>query len=193
MADATVKRTGMIGLGAMGVQMAKHMVNKGFEVCGYDISADASKRAEGYGVRTCGSVVDAGKNAEVVFVMVANDEQIHDVIERSGLLDVLARGSVICIASSCSPEACRDLAKLAAPVKRGTRTRARGVVAADVGDDLAVIHRFLAEHQRHVDDADSLPPSARKCSTSGTLAPGRSPRASTTCCSGPAWWPISSA
>jgi 3-hydroxyisobutyrate dehydrogenase-like beta-hydroxyacid dehydrogenase len=24
MADATVKRTGMIGLGAMGVQMAKH-------------------------------------------------------------------------------------------------------------------------------------------------------------------------
>jgi hypothetical protein len=112
---ADVKRTGMIGLGAMGVQMAKHMVKKGFDVTGYNISADASKKAEGFGVRTCGSVTDAGKNAEVVFVMVANDEQIHDVIERSGLLDVLSRGSVICIASSCSPETCRDLAKLAAP------------------------------------------------------------------------------
>jgi 3-hydroxyisobutyrate dehydrogenase-like beta-hydroxyacid dehydrogenase len=28
---APVKRTGMIGLGAMGFQMARHMKNKGFE------------------------------------------------------------------------------------------------------------------------------------------------------------------
>jgi 3-hydroxyisobutyrate dehydrogenase-like beta-hydroxyacid dehydrogenase len=140
----------MVGLGAMGVQMAKHMVNKGFEVYGYDISADASKRAEGYGVRTCGSVVDAGKNAEVVFVMVANDEQIHDVIEHSGLLDVLARGSVICIASSCSPETCRDLAKLAAPkgigivdvpLVLGQEAMDNGQVVAYVGGDDASVAR----------------------------------------------------
>src|SRR5262245_64499555 len=112
---ADVKRTAMIGLGAMGLQMGKHMVKHGFEVMGYDISAEASKKAESHGVRSCNSVAEAGKNAEVVFVMVANDKQIHDVIERSGLLDVLARGSVIAIASSCSPETCRDLAKLAAP------------------------------------------------------------------------------
>jgi hypothetical protein len=35
-----------------------------------------------------------------VFVMAATDEQILDVIERLGLLDKFARGSVICIASS---------------------------------------------------------------------------------------------
>lgn len=29
-----VKKTGMIGLGAMGYQMARHMVSKGFEVAG---------------------------------------------------------------------------------------------------------------------------------------------------------------
>src|SRR6266567_7529827 len=110
-----VKRAGGIGLGAMGVQMARHMVQKGFEVSGYDVNADAAKRAESHGVRICDSVTDAGNNAEVVFVMVANDEQIHDVIERSGLLDVLARGAVIAIASSCSPETCRTLAKLTAP------------------------------------------------------------------------------
>src|SRR5262249_61625511 len=55
MADATVKRTGVIGLGAMGLQMARHMVNKGFEVSGYDVSADAAKNAESHGVRICGS------------------------------------------------------------------------------------------------------------------------------------------
>src|SRR6266700_2170696 len=115
MADAMVKRTGVIGLGAMGLQMARHMIIKGFEVSGYDVNADAAKKAQSHGVRICGSVVDVGKNAEVVLVMVANDKQIHDVVERSGLLDNLARGSVICIASSCSPETCRALAKLAAP------------------------------------------------------------------------------
>src|SRR5437879_12440618 len=112
---ADVKRTAMIGLGAMGLQMGRHMVTQGSEVTGDDISAQAGKRGESHGVRICSSVSDAGKNAEVVFVMVANDKQIHDVIERSGLLDVLARGSVIAIASSCSPDTCRDLAKLAAP------------------------------------------------------------------------------
>ena len=148
MADATVKRTGMIGLGAMGVQMAKHMVKNGFEVTGYDISADAAKKAEGFGVRTCKSAPDAGKNAEVVFVMVANDEQIHDVIEHSGLLDVLGRGSVICIASSCSPETCRDLAKLAAPkgigivdvpLVLGQEAMDNGQVVAYVGGDDASV------------------------------------------------------
>ena len=33
-----VKNTGIIGLGAMGYQMARHMVNKGFAVTGYDVA-----------------------------------------------------------------------------------------------------------------------------------------------------------
>jgi 3-hydroxyisobutyrate dehydrogenase len=148
MADATVKRTGVIGLGAMGLQMARHMVNKGFEVSGYDVSADATKKAQSHGVRICGSVVEVGKNAEVVMVMVATDKQIHDVVERSGLLDTLARGAVIAIASSCSPETCRALAKLAAPkgisivdvpLVLGQEAMDNGQVVAYVGGDDAAV------------------------------------------------------
>ena len=143
-----VKRTGVIGLGAMGLQIGRHMVAKGFTVSGYDVNAEAAKRAEGHGVRICASVADAGKNTEVVFVMVANDKQIHDVIERSGLLDVLARGAVIAIASSCSPETCRTLAKLAAPkgigivdvpLVLGQEAMDNGQVVAYVGGDDASV------------------------------------------------------
>src|SRR5205823_5930402 len=81
MADATVKRTGVIGLGAMGLQMARHMVRKGFEVSGYDVDSVAAKKAASHGVRVCGSVAEVGKHAEVVMVMVATDKQIHDVVE----------------------------------------------------------------------------------------------------------------
>jgi 3-hydroxyisobutyrate dehydrogenase-like beta-hydroxyacid dehydrogenase len=148
MAQQSVKHTGMIGLGAMGLQMGRHMVRKGFEVSGYDISPDAAQRAQSHGMRICGSVSEAGKGAEVVFIMVANDEQIHDVIERSGLIDVLARGSVIAIASSCSPETCRELAKLTAakgigvidvPLVLGQEAMDNGQVVAYVGGDDASV------------------------------------------------------
>ena len=150
MADATVKRTGVIGLGAMGLQMARHMVRKGFEVAGYDVDSEAAKKAASHGVRVCGSVAEVGKHAEVVMVMVATDKQIHDVVERSGLLDNLARGSVLCIASSCSPATCRELAALAAPkgigvvdvpLVLGQEAMNNGEVVAYVGGDDAAVAR----------------------------------------------------
>jgi 3-hydroxyisobutyrate dehydrogenase-like beta-hydroxyacid dehydrogenase len=119
MAHQTVTRTGMIGLGAMGLQMARHMVNKGFEVWGFDVDGEAMKRAQSHGVKAAASVAEVGRHAQVVLVMVATDKQIGDVIERSGLLDSLAPGAVIAIASSCSPDTCRRLAELAAPKQIG--------------------------------------------------------------------------
>ena len=162
MAEAAVKRTGMIGLGAMGLQMARHMVHKGFEVSGYDISPDASRRAESHGVRIAGSAAEVGGHAEVVLVMVATDQQIGDAIERSGILDTLARGSVICIASSCSPETCQHMAKLAAPkgigicdtpVVLGQEAADNAAVTAYVGGDEASVARakpVLAAFSRQV-------------------------------------------
>src|SRR5579864_1579041 len=109
-----VKRTGMIGLGAMGLQFARHMLHKGFDVAGYDIDADAVRRAENDGIRHRTSPAEIGRHAEIVVVMVATDEQVEAVVEHSGLIDALAPGAVICIASSVAPETCRRLAALAA-------------------------------------------------------------------------------
>lgn len=144
MAQDSVKRTGMIGLGAMGVQMARHMAGKGFEVAGYDISAEANARAKEHGVRICASPAEVGRGTDVVVVMVATDEQINDVIVRSGLLDTLAPGAVIAIASSCSPDTCREIAKLAAskrigvldaPVVLGQQACNDGTMTTYVGGD----------------------------------------------------------
>src|ERR1700747_203503 len=86
----TVKRTGMIGLGAMGLQFARHMQRKGFDVAGYDINSDVVRRALNDGIRHRNSPAEIGQHAEVVVVMVATDEQVDNVVERSGLLDALA-------------------------------------------------------------------------------------------------------
>jgi 3-hydroxyisobutyrate dehydrogenase-like beta-hydroxyacid dehydrogenase len=109
-----VKRTGVVGLGAMGLQMARHMANKGFAVAGYDINPDAVRKAEGHGVKACASPAEVGQHAEVAIVMVQTDAQVQEVVRSPGLIDTLAPGSVICIASSIAPDTCRDLAALAA-------------------------------------------------------------------------------
>jgi 3-hydroxyisobutyrate dehydrogenase-like beta-hydroxyacid dehydrogenase len=114
---AGVKKTGVIGLGAMGYPMARHMVLKGFEVAGCDMLAEAQARAKAAGVRVVATAAEVGSHAEVVIVMVATDAQVEDVICRSGLLDTLAKGAVICVASSTSPETAKKLEAMCA--KRG--------------------------------------------------------------------------
>ena len=85
--------------------------------------------------------------------MVATDEQVDDVVERSGLLDALAAGSVICIASSVAPETCQRLAALAAaknigvldtPVVLGQEAADNGTCTVYVGGEERWLHRARA-------------------------------------------------
>ena len=91
-----VTRTGVIGLGAMGLQMARHMAAKGFDVRGHDIDAAAVGRARDQKLQTA-SAAEVARHAEVVIVMVATDDQVREVTHE--LLQQLAAGGVICIAS----------------------------------------------------------------------------------------------
>ena len=130
-----ITRTGMIGLGAMGLPMARHMIGKGFQIAGYDVAPEAMQRAHNLKIKLCGSPAEVGAHAEVVVVMVATDAQVNDVVATSGMLEALAPGAVICIASSVAPETCRRLAALAA--KKGVGVLDTPVVlgqqAADEG------------------------------------------------------------
>src|SRR5262249_36772309 len=144
MADTAVKRTGMIGLGAMGLQMARHMAAKGFGVVGFDIAPEANERAKQYGIRICASPAEVGADADIAVVMVQTDAQVRDVVLASGLLDRLARGAVICIAIAVPPDLCRELAQAAAtkgigvldtPVVLGQEAANKGTLTIYVGGE----------------------------------------------------------
>ena len=148
--EDSVKRAGVIGLGAMGLQMARHMATKGFAVAGFDVLAEANARARSEGVKVCGSVAEVCDHAEVVIVMVATDEQVTEVVLQSGLLDRMARNSVICIASSVSPDLCRELEQAAArkgvgvldtPVVLGQEAANNGTLTVYVGGAEAAFER----------------------------------------------------
>ncbi len=64
------------------------------------------------GGEDCGQSAEVGAHSEVVIVMVATDHQVGDVVLRSGMLDRLSPGAVICVSSSTSPETARELEKV---------------------------------------------------------------------------------
>lgn len=150
MQRSDVTPTGMIGLGAMGLQMARHMLARGFAVFGYDVSAEAMRRACELGIVCCASPADLAERCEVVVVMVQTDAQVEDVVSRSGLLARLVPGSVICIASSTAPETCRRLAGLAeekgigvldTPVVHGQRGADAGTLTVLAGGEAGWLQR----------------------------------------------------
>lgn len=167
MAEAVI-RVGVIGLGAMGYQMARHMVAKGFTVTGYDISPEANEKAAGVGVTISDTPEGVANAASVVIVMVATGAQIENAILHSGLLDRLESGAVVCIASSCSMEMCQDIeAKCAAlgiglldtPVVLGQEAANNGTLTAFVGgtrasfEKAAPVLRAFSGQVMHVGDS----------------------------------------
>jgi 3-hydroxyisobutyrate dehydrogenase-like beta-hydroxyacid dehydrogenase len=143
-----IKRTGVIGLGAMGLQMARHMIAKGLDVLGHDIDAEANKRAQAAGVPTA-DVTAVARHAEIAIVMVATDEQVRDCVE--ALLHDLAAGAVICIASSVAPQTCRDVAALAE--KRGVGVLDTPVVLGQEAADDGTLTIYVGGEERWLERA----------------------------------------
>jgi len=146
----SVNNAGVIGLGAMGFQMARHMVNKGFAVAGFDVLPEAMTRAKEAGVTVVADPAAVGAVADIVIVMVATDAQVTDVVTGSGLLDKLERGSVICISSSTSPETARELEGVCAtrgiglldtPVVLGQEAADSGTLTVFCGGDASAFER----------------------------------------------------
>ncbi|OYV44989.1 MAG: hypothetical protein B7Z75_02380 [Acidocella sp. 20-57-95] len=161
-ADAKITRTAMVGLGAMGLQMARHMAAKGLSVAGYDIAAAACAQAAEYGVATAVSLEDVAKHAELLVIMVQTDQQVEDIFSKSALLANLAPGAIICIASSISPKLCQKLAAMGkassisvldTPVVLGQQAANDGTMTVFVGGDEISFHRaqpVLQTFGRHV-------------------------------------------
>lgn len=94
-------KVAVVGTGEMGLAMAGHMIDGGHEVSGYDVSAERLAAAAERGVRAAGTLSGLS-DAEVYILVVATDQQVIDVCET--LSESAARGSIIAVAATISPE-----------------------------------------------------------------------------------------
>ncbi|MEO6959607.1 MAG: NAD(P)-binding domain-containing protein, partial [Burkholderiaceae bacterium] len=101
-----------VGLGAMGLPMARNLLSKGFDVRGWDLSSKAlDALAQSGGVRVA-SLADAARGADVLVLMVVNASQAESVLAQQGVLGGLAANAVVCLMATCPSAAVQNLSKL---------------------------------------------------------------------------------
>ncbi|HET9128283.1 MAG TPA: NAD(P)-dependent oxidoreductase [Propionibacteriaceae bacterium] len=139
----TTTTVAVLGLGAMGLPMARHL-SATFPVSAYDI--DPSRAAAAADVaRVCSTAREAATHATVALVAVRNEEQLLDLLwGDAGIAPALGDGAVVLLTSTVGIEAVRAVAaRLAAdnvhlvdaPVSGGPARAGTGDLLVVVGAD----------------------------------------------------------
>lgn len=99
------KSIGIVGLGLMGYNMGLNLVNKGFDVYGYDIAPASRERFLQTGGKTVDTCAELGTKADTIILMVFNADQIRDVLFGAGDLAAnMKAGSSIIVTASVGNE-----------------------------------------------------------------------------------------
>ncbi len=137
------------GLGVMGGPMARHLVQAGHEVAGFNRSPDKARVwAEATGGRFAATVAEAAEGAGLLILCVGNDDDVRQVVAEA--LPHLATGAVIVDHTTTSARLARAMATLSAeqghrfvdaPVSGGQAGAENGQLSVMAGGDAAALTR----------------------------------------------------
>ena len=140
-----IRKVGMLGLGKMGAPMARHLIAKGYSVCGYDPQESARRAAGALGVQLVDSAREVAQAAELVIVVVGFDHEVEAVMYgRQGVMQGARAGLIIAIGSTIAPRYAKQLAERArqqdvvvldAPLARGEAAAVAGKLLLFGGGD----------------------------------------------------------
>jgi 3-hydroxyisobutyrate dehydrogenase len=142
-------KVSIIGVGDMGIDIARHVHTAGFDLMAFDLSEKRCQQARDLGIAVAGSVAEAVKGRDVHLVVVATDEQSTDVTEQ--ILAAGDAGGVIAILATNHPNTMKTLAEQAgkvgfgfvdAPVAFGRKGAKEGTLASLCGGKAEHIERI---------------------------------------------------
>ena len=145
---AMLKKVGFIGLGIMGMPMARNLLKAGFEVAAYNRTISKAEALAKEGAKKANSSRELAKECPVVITIVSNTQDVEEVIlDERGVIEGIKPGSVVIDMSTISPQATRDIAArlkekgghmLDAPVSGGEQGAINGTLSIMVGGDAEV-------------------------------------------------------
>jgi 3-hydroxyisobutyrate dehydrogenase len=139
-------RIGFIGLGAMGLPMAGHLLEAGHEVAVASRSRGPIDAAVSLGAHDAGTPGRVAEVSEVIIVCVPNSPEVREVVD--GMLGALGPGQTVVDCSTIDPETERELHQrvsatgaryLDAPLSGGTAGARNGVLTLMVGGDAVTL------------------------------------------------------
>ena len=144
------KKTGFIGLGAMGHPMAQNILKAGIPLVIHDIDAGKTKVLSESGAIVASSPMEVAKMADRIVCLVETTDQANDVIcGPEGIIQGASNGSIVICMSTIDPLVAKrigaDLDKknirmLDAPVSGGTGRATEATLSVIVGGDKQVFN-----------------------------------------------------
>ncbi len=149
-----IRCVGVIGLGRMGLPMARHLVRAGFVVVGFDVDPARLTALADVGGTPLASVGEVAARCHAILLMVADDAQLREItLGLDGVLHGMGRGGILIISSTVKPSTCREVTAAAAergigvldaPVSKGQRSAEAGTLTVFVGGEDALFQRCQA-------------------------------------------------
>jgi 3-hydroxyisobutyrate dehydrogenase len=149
--ERAMARIGFVGLGNMGLPMARNLARAGHAVRGFDLSAAALREAADAGISPASGIADACVGADILLTMLPEGRHVRAVYtDQGGILDGAAAGTLLIDCSTIDVETARSVAAAAsakgfpmldAPVSGGVAGAAAGSLTFMVGGEAEIYVR----------------------------------------------------
>ena len=143
------KTVGFVGLGIMGLPMAKNLVDAGFPVVGHNRSRESVEELIDHGGEGAETAEEAAERSDVVITCLPDTEVVEAVMHASdGVMAGVSEGTTVIDCSTISPVATEALAEefaevgvdvLDAPISGGEEGAIEGTLSIMVGGDPDVL------------------------------------------------------
>ena len=144
-----MKKIGFIGIGLMGLPMAKNILKSGYKLKVFNRSLSKAKALDEFGAEIKKTVGELVKGNDVIITMLTDDQAVDEVMSSSNFLDNLEPGSIVIDMSSIKPITAKKHKKnlslkkieyLDAPVSGGTIGAEEGSLAIMIGGEKKVFN-----------------------------------------------------
>ncbi len=141
------KKIGFIGIGLMGLPMAKNILKSGYKVKAFNRSQNKAEALKEFGAEITTSIDNAVKDNDVVITMLTDDTAVNEVMNSPNFLENLKSDTTVIDMSSVKPTTAtahgeklksKNINYLDAPVSGGTIGAEEASLAIMVGGEQKV-------------------------------------------------------
>jgi len=146
------KKIGFIGIGLMGLPMAKNILKAGYNLKAFNRSQNKAEPLKELGAEITATIDGAVKDSDVVITMLTDDTAINEVMNSSNFLDNLKSETTVIDMSSVKPTTAtkhgnnlksKNINYLDAPVSGGTIGAEEASLAIMVGGEQKVFDEVI--------------------------------------------------
>ena len=138
---------GFIGIGFMGLPMAKNILKSGYKLKAYNRTPNKTESLKEFGAEICKTIKEVVSDAEIIITILTDDVAIDTVMNNKEFTDNIKSGATVIDMSSVKPETAikhgtkfnsNNINYLDAPVSGGIAGAEEATLAIMVGGEQKV-------------------------------------------------------